>query len=47
MRLCWTGQKRMKRFEDLLEPLVGRQMRAQITRSFAQLPAILERDIPT
>jgi hypothetical protein len=27
-------------------PLIGRQMRTQIDRQFAQLPAILERDIP-
>ena len=45
-RLRWTGQLRMKGFGRLLEPLIGRQMRAQITQQFAQLPSILERDIP-
>ena len=45
-RLRWTGQMRMKGLGRLLEPLIGRQMRAQIERQFAQLPAILERDIP-
>jgi hypothetical protein len=45
-RLRWTGQLKMKGFGRLLEPLIGRQMRAQIERQFAQLPAILERDIP-
>lgn len=45
-RLRWTGQLKMKGFGRLLEPLIGRQMRAQIERQFAQFPAILERDIP-
>jgi hypothetical protein len=45
-RLRWTGHMRMKGLGRLLEPLIGRQMRAQIERQFAQLPAILERDIP-
>src|SRR5262245_30867391 len=45
-RLRWTGQMRMKGFGRFLEPLIGRQMRAQIDRQFAQLPAIIENDIP-
>jgi len=45
-RLRWTGQMRMKGLGRLLEPLIGRQMRAQIDRQFAQLPATLEHDIP-
>jgi hypothetical protein len=45
-RLRWTGQMRMKGIGRLLEPLIGRPMRAQIERQFAQLPAILEHDIP-
>ena len=44
-RLRWTGQMRMKGLGRLLEPLIGRQMRAQIDQQFAQLPGILERDI--
>jgi hypothetical protein len=45
-RLRWTGQMRMKGLARLLEPLIGRQMRAQISQQFAQLPDVLERDIP-
>lgn len=45
-RLRWTGQMRMKGLGRLLEPLIGRQMRAQIERQFAHLPAIIESDIP-
>jgi len=45
-RLRWTGQMSMKGFGRLLEPLIGRQMRAQIDRQFAQLPSIIENDIP-
>jgi hypothetical protein len=45
-RLRWTGQMRMKGFGRLLEPPIGRQMRAQIERQFAQLPGIMEQDIP-
>ena len=44
--LRWTGQMRMKGFGRLLEPLIGRQMRAQISRQFAQLPSLMEREIP-
>jgi hypothetical protein len=44
--LRWTGQLRMKGFGRLLEPLIGHQMRAQIDRQFAQLPSIVENDIP-
>jgi len=45
-RLHWTGQLTMKGFGRLLEPLIGRQMRAQIDRQFAQLASIIESDIP-
>jgi Polyketide cyclase / dehydrase and lipid transport len=45
-RLRWTGQMRMKGLGRLLEPFIGRQMRTQIDRQFAQLPAIIENDIP-
>jgi ligand-binding SRPBCC domain-containing protein len=45
-RLRWTGQMRMKGFGRLLEPFIGRQMRAQIDQQFAQLPSVMERDIP-
>jgi hypothetical protein len=45
-RLRWTGQMRMKGLARLLEPLIGHQMRAQISQQFAQLPDVLERDIP-
>ena len=45
-RLRWTGQMRMKGFGRLLEPLIGRQMRAQINQQFGQLPSIIEPDIP-
>jgi ligand-binding SRPBCC domain-containing protein len=44
--LRWTGQMRMKGFGRLLEPLIGRQMRAQISQQFAQLPSLMEREIP-
>jgi hypothetical protein len=37
---------RMKGFGRLLEPLIGRQMRAQINQQFAQLPSLMEREIP-
>jgi ligand-binding SRPBCC domain-containing protein len=45
-RLRWTGQMRMKGLGRLLEPFIGRQMRRQIDRQFAELPAIIENDIP-
>jgi ligand-binding SRPBCC domain-containing protein len=45
-RLRWTGQLRMKGFGRLLEPLIGRQIRAQIDQQFTQLPSIIENDIP-
>lgn len=43
-RLRWTGQLTMKGFGRLLEPLIGRQMRTQITQQFRQLPSMIERD---
>ena len=45
-RLRWTGQLRMKGFGRVLEPLIGRQMRSQINQQFAQLPSLIERDMP-
>ena len=45
-RLHWTGQLTMKGFGRLLEPLIRRQMGAQIDQQFAQLPSIIESDIP-
>jgi hypothetical protein len=44
-RLHWTGQMTMKGLSRLFEPLIGKQMRTQITRQFAQLPAIIESEI--
>jgi hypothetical protein len=40
--LHWTGQLTMKGFARLLEPLIGKQMRAQIAKQFAQLPGLIE-----
>jgi polyketide cyclase/dehydrase/lipid transport protein len=45
-RLHWTGQLTMKGFARLLEPLIGKQMRSQIDKQFAQLPHLLEAEIP-
>ena len=45
-RLRWTGELRMPGLGQLLEPLIGRQMRAQIDRQFAQLPQLMEVEIP-
>ena len=45
-RLHWTGQVTMKGFARLLEPLIGRQMRSQIDQQFAQLPHLIEDEIP-
>jgi polyketide cyclase/dehydrase/lipid transport protein len=45
-RLSWTGQLAMKGFARLLEPLIGRQMRAQIDRQFVGLSHLLEAEIP-
>jgi carbon monoxide dehydrogenase subunit G len=45
-RLRWTGQLTMNGFARLLEPLIGRQMRAQIDRQFAGLPPLIEAEIP-
>jgi carbon monoxide dehydrogenase subunit G len=45
-RLHWTGQLTMKGFARLLESLIGKQMRAQIERQFAQLPHLIEDEIP-
>ena len=44
-RLQWTGQLTMKGLSRLFEPLIGKQMRTQITQQFAQLPAIIESEI--
>ena len=44
-RLHWTGQLTMKGFARLFEPLIGRQMRAQISRQFAELPLLIENEI--
>jgi uncharacterized protein YndB with AHSA1/START domain len=45
-RLHWTGQMTMKGFARLLEPMIGKQMRSQITQQFARLPQLIEADIP-
>jgi len=44
--LRWTGQLTMKGFTRLLEPLIGRSMRAQIEQQFANLPRLIEAEIP-
>ena len=44
-RLHWTGQLTMKGLSRLFEPLIGKQMRTQITQQFTQLPAIIESEI--
>ena len=40
------GELRMKGFARLLEPLIGRQMRSKIDRQFADLPRLMEAEIP-
>ena len=45
-RLHWTGELTMSGFARLLEPLIGKQMRSQITQQFAQLPHLIENEIP-
>jgi carbon monoxide dehydrogenase subunit G len=45
-RLRWTGKLGMKGFARLFEPLIGRQMRSQIDQQFANLPRLIEADIP-
>jgi hypothetical protein len=44
-RLHWTGQLTMKGFGRLLEPLIGKRMRVQIERQFAELPHLIEGEI--
>lgn len=44
--LRWTGEITMKGFGRLLEPLIGRQMKSQITRQFSELPKLIESEIP-
>jgi Polyketide cyclase / dehydrase and lipid transport len=45
-RLRWTGQMTMKGLGLLLEPVIGKQMRSQITQQFARLPQLIEDEIP-
>jgi hypothetical protein len=45
-RLRWTGQLSMQGIGQLLEPLIRRQMRAQIEGQFRELPGIIERNTP-
>lgn len=45
--LHWTGQMTMQGIARLLEPLVGRQMKPQIERQFAALPALIESELVT
>jgi len=45
-RLHWTGELRMNGFGRLLEPLIGRRMRSQIDRQFADLPRLVEAQVP-
>jgi hypothetical protein len=44
-RLRWTGQLTLQGFSRLLEPLIGRQMTAQISKQFAELPQLIEHEI--
>src|SRR5215203_6325863 len=44
-RLRWTGQLTMRGFARLLEPLISRQMTAQISKQFAELPQLIEHEI--
>lgn len=41
-RLRWTGQLTMKGFARLLEPMIGKPMRSQITQQFSRLPQLIE-----
>jgi len=45
-RLRWTGQLTMTGFARLFEPLIGRQMRSQIDQQFANLPRLIESELP-
>jgi hypothetical protein len=45
-RLHWMGQLTMKGLARLLEPLIDKQMRPQISSQFAQLPQLIESEIP-
>jgi len=45
-RLHWTGQLTMNGFARLFEPMIGKQMRAQISQQFAQLPELIEGEVP-
>jgi hypothetical protein len=45
-QLHWTGQLTLKGFARLLEPIIGKQMRAQIKQQFAQLSHLIEDEIP-
>jgi len=45
-RLHWTGELTMKGFARFIEPLIGRQMRSQIDQQFAELPHLIESEIP-
>lgn len=45
-RLHWTGQLRINGFTRLFEPLIRRQMRSQIDQQFANLPRLIENEIP-
>src|SRR5215208_5175354 len=45
-RLHWTGQLTIQGLARLFEPLIGRQMDSQISRQFAQLPQLIENEIP-
>jgi Polyketide cyclase / dehydrase and lipid transport len=44
-RLRWTGQLTMHGLGKLLEPLIGRQIKAQITKQFDALPSLIESEI--
>jgi hypothetical protein len=44
-RLRWTGQLTMKGFARLIEPIIARQMRAQIDQQFSTLHRIIESEI--
>jgi Polyketide cyclase / dehydrase and lipid transport len=46
IRLHWTGQMTRKGFARLLEPVIGKQMRSQITQQFSRLPQLIEAEIP-
>src|SRR5215211_2148436 len=45
-QLHWRGELSMKGLARLLEPLIGKQMRPQIEQQFAQLPGLIEGEIP-